>query len=758
MRKSEESFRGMIEGLPIGIYRTTPEGEIIAANEALLALLGYAEKEKLLSSNVRDFYVDVADRKRWKKEIEEQGILRGLQVLLRRPDGTSFWAEDNARIVRDEQGQILYYEGSLTDISERKQAEQAIRESETRYRNLLHNIPQKVFFKNTDLVYVAVNPSYAQDFNLFPADFVGKTDYDFYPSDLAKKYRADDRRILSSGIPEELDEVYFHQGVKRTVRTMKTPVRNEQDEVTGILGIFWDITDRKEMEEALRQSEQRYSGLFENSPVSLWEEDFSKVKDCIDGLRQRGIEDFGSYFAENPDAVTHCMSLIKVDDINQTTLDIFQAGSKEEFLSNLHKVFIQETDAVFKQELIAIAEGRKVFESEGRNGTLLGDTIDIHLRWSVAPGYEDTLSKVFVSIIDITERKQAEGRAQRQAAQAQALADISASLSAARLEPQAIYDIIVQRTANLIGDACVLTLVSDDREEIQTVAFHHLKPEAIPLMEKLLMPTPKRIGERAIRRVLSTGRPLLIPVVSQERLSEIVDPVYGPYLERFGIHSLLIIPLIALGKIIGTMGVTRDYPGDPYTEGDQAFLQNLANHAALTITNTRLHGMVKHQAHTDALTGVHNRPHFFNLAEIEFSRSERYGHSLSLFLLDLDHFKEINDTYGHAIGDQVLQAVTELFRTNIRTADSIGRYGGEEFTILLPEINLEGARHLAERLRACIGDAPIEIENKTISVTVSLGVASKGKDTPNLSALLNKADRAMYVAKRAGRNQVAFIP
>lgn len=757
LRGSEEKVRRLLAGLPVGIYQSTPEGELLFANAALANLLGYAGSESLLANNVKELYVEEEQRERWKRQIDEEGIVREFQVALRRRDGSTFWAEDNAHIVRDEQGRVAYYEGSLMDISARKRAEQAVLASEAKYRNLMHNIPQRVFNKDTNLVYIAANPSYARDFNLAPEDFVGKTDFDFFPAELAEKYRADDRQVLQTGMPIDLEEDYYHNGNKRTVKTVKAPVYDDRGEISGILGLFWDITERKEMEEALRRSEQRYYGLFEHSPVSLWEEDFSQVKEIVDRLKSAGVDDFERYFADHPEAVRQCMASIGVMDVNRATLDLYRAASKDELLSNLSRVITASTEDMFREELVAIAAGERVFASEGKNCTLAGETLDIQLSWSVAPGYEETYGKVFVSIVDVTERKRAEQGLQGQKAKAEALVEISQALSLAGLEPEVIEDIIVRRTAQVTGDACLLTLVSAEDGSMHVAGWHHPDPQVGELMEQRLTGTPKQPGEGAIRQLLKSGRPVVWPAVCLEELGELGDPELEAFLYHYGAQSLLIMPLVSEGRVMGTLGMARNRPGDPYTEECLAFMQHLSGQAALTITNARLHELVRQQARSDPLTGVYNRRHFFNLAKQEFKRSERNGAPLSMILLDVDYFKEINDTYGHNSGDQVLQYVAEQCRTNIRPTDVVGRFGGDEFTILLPETDLAGARCLAERLRTIIAATPVEADKTPLPVTISLGVARKSAETSSLVALIHKVDEAMYAAKRAGRNRMACL-
>jgi diguanylate cyclase (GGDEF)-like protein len=168
---------------------------------------------------------------------------------------------------------------------------------------------------------------------------------------------------------------------------------------------------------------------------------------------------------------------------------------------------------------------------------------------------------------------------------------------------------------------------------------------------------------------------------------------------------------------------------------------------------------------TDPLTGIFNRRHFYQLAMSELERTCRYSHPLVVIIFDLDFFKLVNDNYGHAIGDQVLQAVANVVRASIRTMDVFARYGGEEFILLLPETGLKAGFALADRLRRQVDSTSIPQKNNPIKITVSVGISALEPSVQplppspeTLDNLINQADQALYEAKKTGRNRVNSFP
>jgi diguanylate cyclase (GGDEF)-like protein/PAS domain S-box-containing protein len=157
----------------------------------------------------------------------------------------------------------------------------------------------------------------------------------------------------------------------------------------------------------------------------------------------------------------------------------------------------------------------------------------------------------------------------------------------------------------------------------------------------------------------------------------------------------------------------------------------------------------------DSLTGLQNRRMIFERIKHEIERVRRYGADLSLIFCDLDYFKEINDTYGHNAGDGVLRTIAEILRRSVRNSDVVGRYGGDEFLLVLPQTSLKGAGELAERIRICVQDTQFEMpDGKRAGITMSIGVAFYDGIETDIDALISRIDTALYVSKRSGKNQV----
>lgn len=216
----------------------------------------------------------------------------------------------------------------------------------------------------------------------------------------------------------------------------------------------------------------------------------------------------------------------------------------------------------------------------------------------------------------------------------------------------------------------------------------------------------------------------------------------------------LAVPLLSRSEDSFLLLIGRAYAS--FSEEERDIVAAFANQAIAALDNARLFSEVQSMATTDSLTGMNNRRHFLELAELEFSRMQRYDRPASLLLIDADHFKTINDTWGHEEGDRALEAIALIFRNGLRQIDISGRFGGEEFIVMLPETELDVASEVAERLRHAIEHIDLRAQGEPIALTVSIGVAATGCDTRDLKHLIRMADDALYRAKREGRNRISI--
>ena len=267
-----------------------------------------------------------------------------------------------------------------------------------------------------------------------------------------------------------------------------------------------------------------------------------------------------------------------------------------------------------------------------------------------------------------------------------------------------------------------------------------------PRIRRIRMPGSAGYVVRAVRE----HTPLLISDLHSDPSN-----LVGQMSEGRDVRSVIVAPLLAKGHILGAIALESTQVG-AFSESDLRMLSSFAATATVALNNARLHEEMQKLAITDALTGLYNRRGFFELGQREVERSRRFNRALVAIMMDVDRFKFINDLYGHPAGDRVLQEVARRCADNLRRIDLLGRFGGDEFTLLLPETDIYRARGVAERLRYCVAVEPVETDRGPVEVTVSLGIARATSSTPDLEVLIGRADAAMYLAKQAGRNRVEF--
>ena len=223
------------------------------------------------------------------------------------------------------------------------------------------------------------------------------------------------------------------------------------------------------------------------------------------------------------------------------------------------------------------------------------------------------------------------------------------------------------------------------------------------------------------------------------------------------LKSYLTLPLAVEGEIIGCISL-NSHQANAFEAQDLQFFSVIGYQMASTLKHFQRFSSVKNMAIYDTLTSLYNRRYLEERLGLEAQKSFRSGTPLALIMVDIDHFKKVNDTFGHTEGDKVLREISYLLKTSVRKKDVVARYGGEEFILILPEATREVSSIIAERIRRAIENTPFEVGNIRLKITVSLGVSHFPDDRPSSKEdLVRMADVALYDAKREGRNRVCVF-
>jgi PAS domain S-box-containing protein len=400
LKTIDEKYRLLFEAAPVGIGIADLEGNVLDANPSIQKMMGFT-LEELRSVGVGVTYAEPEERMALLKALKENGIVRDREVRLKRKDGTIYTALMNVDLVELCGRKLLLT--TARDITDRKQAEEMLRLLSGAVEEAPDGV--QIVDLNGYIIYSnrAVGRMYGFSGEEFRRKHVNEMNVDpNFAADIIipciKKYGCWVGELM----------VKHRNGREFPIWLNTSLVKNSKGEPIAMVGIIRDMTERRFFEETLKESEERYRNLFEDSPISLWEEDSSDIKNYIDDLRKKGVENFREYFETHHEEVIRCTSMVKVINVNKATVSLFRALGKKELMDGLGQIFTEHSYGLFKEELIAIAQGRSEFEGEDIVKTLAGNAINVYLKWSVAPGHEADYSKRHVSIIDITERKRAE--------------------------------------------------------------------------------------------------------------------------------------------------------------------------------------------------------------------------------------------------------------------------------------------------------------------------------------------------------------
>jgi len=523
LKESEERFKQIAENAQEWIWEMDANGLYTYASPMAKKILGYRPEEIVGKKHYYDFFHPV-DKRRLKQEASEVFALK--KSFLEFPNrnihknGRTVWLSTSGVPLTDADGDLIGYRGADTDITLKKQREEQLRFQSS----IAEQSTEGIAIVDLDGNLLFVNRAFAAMHGFKPKELQGKHLSVFHSGDQMPAVRAANKRLRETGEFNGEIQHTRRDGTKFPSMMHNSFLRDDDGTPIGMIGTCRDITERKQDQAALLASEARYRSLFEDSPISLWEEDFSEVKIYLDNLTRRKPTAYREYFDMNPKTVAECAKKVKIIDVNQATLNMYKAKNIDDFRQGLSKVFTRESYEAFKEELTALAEGKTAFETETINRTLKGDEKHIRITVNVPPGYGETWSKILVSIVDITERKLAEEALSESEERFRMLAEKSPNMIFVNQAGRVVY--ANKRCEELMGyrrhdfyarDFNFQTLISPEYQSVAAAAFKkHQRGEEVKPYEYALITRPGRRIESIIATKLIhyNGAPAILGIVT----------------------------------------------------------------------------------------------------------------------------------------------------------------------------------------------------------------------------------------------------
>ena len=602
-------------------------------------------------------------------------------------------------------------------------------------RTVTDNIPDSIFAKDLEGRYLLANTAFATIHGMkSPDELLGKTVFDLFPMDRANVLHTDDLQVMRSGgqIMETERTAVDADGNLKVLHTTKVPLMDKSERVVGIVGLHRDITRRKEAEHKLRQSEANLAAAQRIAHFGSVELDLVDLEDPEMNPMRWSDEVFRIFGYERG----------VVEPSRHAFFHIVHPDEKEEVRQSLDHAL---------REARPYAIDFRIIRPDGveRNIHERGDIIfDPKTR---------NPQRLVASVQDVTDQVQAEIRLnsanqelaekvqelEQRSKEINLLSEMGSTLQSCKKVEEA-YLVISSAAEQLFPKwSGALCITSPSRTTVETVSDWGQASHG----ERVFPPDDCW----ALRR----GQPL------SYRSGE--KALACHHIDLTGVTESLCVPFMAQGEALGIVSLQMRR-GQEQQEAAPRFSGNaerrlatvLAEQVALALGNLKLRESLRNQSICDPLTGLFNRRYMEESLEREFSRANRNKTSVAIVMMDLDHFKQFNDTFGHQAGDTLLRTLGDFLKRNTRGQDIACRYGGEEFALVLTESNLAGALQRAEILRQQVKQLSVEYAGQLLgAISVSMGVALFPDHGMTMGDVLRASDQALYAAKREGRDRVA---
>jgi diguanylate cyclase (GGDEF)-like protein/PAS domain S-box-containing protein len=679
-------------------------------NAANLLANKLSKKDILIGISIEDIIRDVEGHEAILNSLQSafDGNLVVFTQKFNLQDGQTTWFEFQINPIANGKNPIQEAAIAIRDITKFKFSEQEIRNSEIIFRNTFNNINDPAVLwqrkEGGEIALLIYNLAASELSDGRFEEWLGRSVKDFYANLPAAQNFIEE--VYLSGVKKSSED-FFQLACLPEKKWIASDYIKISDEY--LLNILEDITQRKNAEIALAEKQRQYETLLKNLPGMVY--------------RCRNDRDWTMEF------------------VNDGSFELF-GYFPHELINNQRiayaKLIHPEDRETVWNEISAKLEQRNSFEIIYR---IITKENVVKWVWERGQGIFDSEDKLLVLegfISDITERIIFEQRAEKAKRQAEALQEAMAELASQLDIGQVLRRILV--TLKKVLEYNSATLYLKIGETVKIVAARGFENTS------RLIDRTFPVDNVLLSEIQHMNEPLIL-VDAQ------ADPRFIGWEGAQNVRGWMGVPLIRHGQFIGFMTIDNHKMG-AYSKEEAAIAQTFADEAAIVIENARLYERAQILATSDGLTGIYNRRYFYEVSKKEFERSKRYGSSLSVIMMDIDHFKYVNDRYGHLAGDQVLIQFVERVKDELRGTDILARYGGEEFAILLLESNLDEALQVAERIREVVASKPFELNEARPYITISLGVATNEGDVPYLDMLIDRSDKALYESKQFGRNRV----
>jgi PAS domain S-box-containing protein len=405
LEESESKYRALMENASDAIILFDLRGNIIEANRRTEELLE-CRRSELVGRNI----VQLASKDEIERAVDVFKKAMGadtasiLNINMLRKNGTIALVDMTGSKIQYKNKTVV--QCILRDITERKKWEESLWESEEKFREGLHASPNPLLLTDVNGNVLDFNMAALVSYGRSEKEnLIGKNAIELIGKKDQSKLTEDLRKLQKTGTMNGAEYTFTGKdGTERLLELSASTIRDLSGKPKFFVIMTRDVSNLRRMETDLREYESRYRTLFENSPIALIEEDFSGVRNYINRLKSSGVKDFDAYFQKHPEEICKCADLVRVVDMNDTAMKLLGINSKDIMKNGISQFFVDEGIWRFKNEIVALSEGRLFYESTGKNMKLNGEPIYTLLRWSVVSGYQSDCSKVFVSLIDISER------------------------------------------------------------------------------------------------------------------------------------------------------------------------------------------------------------------------------------------------------------------------------------------------------------------------------------------------------------------